>query len=226
MSTVAKEADARSSILAAVRRAHPAAPVALPAVLQGERLKSSGGLGYQGSLDALEKVDGEPAGGQPLEAFFAQQLKAMGGSSERLGSKGEAQAKVKEMFPEAKVVCSVVPEVKGNRTIDGRTGSTSVADVEVFVVESSLGVAEAGAVWFADQDLVVPSTGVLTQHLVVLLESSKIVPTLHEAYDGRVDFAAHPYSVFMAGPSATGDIEGVIIHGAQGARSLCVLLYD
>jgi len=28
----------------------------------------------------------------------------------------------------------------------------------------------------------------------------------------------------MAGPSATGDIEGVIIHGAQGARSLTVLL--
>ena len=28
----------------------------------------------------------------------------------------------------------------------------------------------------------------------------------------------------MAGPSATGDIEGVVIHGAQGARSLTVLL--
>ena len=30
--------------------------------------------------------------------------------------------------------------------------------------------------------------------------------------------------VFLAGPSATGDIEGVIIHGARGARSLTVLL--
>jgi L-lactate utilization protein LutC len=36
--------------------------------------------------------------------------------------------------------------------------------------------------------------------------------------------AASPYGVFLAGPSATGDIEGVIIHGAQGARSLTVLL--
>ena len=35
---------------------------------------------------------------------------------------------------------------------------------------------------------------------------------------------ASPYGVFLAGPSATGDIEGVIIHGAQGARSLTVLL--
>ncbi len=42
--------------------------------------------------------------------------------------------------------------------------------------------------------------------------------TLHEAY-GRLDWAASLYGVFLAGSSATGDIEGVIIHGAQGARS-------
>ena len=46
---------------------------------------------------------------------------------------------------------------------------------------------------------------------------------MHDAY-GRIERAASPHGVFMAGPSATGDIEGVIIHGAQGARSLTVLL--
>jgi L-lactate dehydrogenase complex protein LldG len=46
---------------------------------------------------------------------------------------------------------------------------------------------------------------------------------MHDAYD-RINLTASPYGVFMAGPSATGDIEGVIIHGAQGARSLTVLL--
>ena len=50
-----------------------------------------------------------------------------------------------------------------------------------------------------------------------------IVDTMHDAY-GQVDLPASPYGVFLAGPSATGDIEGVIIHGAQGARSLTVLL--
>jgi len=29
--------------------------------------------------------------------------------------------------------------------------------------------------------------------------------------------------VFQTGPSATADIEGVLIHGAQGVRSLSVL---
>jgi L-lactate dehydrogenase complex protein LldG len=46
---------------------------------------------------------------------------------------------------------------------------------------------------------------------------------MHDAY-GQLDLTASPYGVFLAGPSATGDIEGVIIHGAQGARSLTVLL--
>jgi L-lactate dehydrogenase complex protein LldG len=44
-----------------------------------------------------------------------------------------------------------------------------------------------------------------------------------DAY-AQLDLTASPYGVFLAGPSATGDIEGVIIHGAQGARSLTVLL--
>ena len=66
----------------------------------------------------------------------------------------------------------------------------------------------------------------MAQHLVVLLDTKDIVPTLHEAYAGKLDLQAIPYGVFMAGPSATGDIEGVIIHGAQGARSLTVLLIE
>ena len=65
--------------------------------------------------------------------------------------------------------------------------------------------------------------GVLSQHLVVLLDPAAIVDTMPDAY-GRLELAASPYGVFLAGPSATGDIEGVIIHGAQGARSLTVLL--
>jgi L-lactate dehydrogenase complex protein LldG len=65
--------------------------------------------------------------------------------------------------------------------------------------------------------------GVLSQHLVVLLDPAAVVDTMHDAY-ARLDLTASPYGLFMAGPSATGDIEGVIIHGAQGARSLTVLL--
>jgi L-lactate dehydrogenase complex protein LldG len=37
-------------------------------------------------------------------------------------------------------------------------------------------------------------------------------------------FKTAAYAVFHTGPSATGDIEGVPIHGAQGVRALTVVL--
>jgi L-lactate utilization protein LutC len=84
-------------------------------------------------------------------------------------------------------------------------------------------VAEAGAVWLTQAELVLNTLGVLSQHLVILLDTAAVVETMHDA-SGRIDLTASPSGLFMAGPSATGDIEGVIIHGAQGARSLTVLL--
>jgi len=69
----------------------------------------------------------------------------------------------------------------------------------------------------------VSALGFLAQHLVVLLDPARIVPDMHHAYGCRSEFDA-AYGVFMTGPSATADIEGVLIHGAQGIRSLAVVL--
>ena len=77
--------------------------------------------------------------------------------------------------------------------------------------------------WLTESDLVVNALGVLSQHLVVLRDPAVVVPRVHDPH-ARTDLAANPYGVFMAGPSATGDFEGAIVHGAQGARSLTVLL--
>ena len=41
--------------------------------------------------------------------------------------------------------------------------------------------------------------------------------------DCRTEFRDKHYACFHTGPSATADIEGVLIHGAQGVRSLSVL---
>jgi L-lactate dehydrogenase complex protein LldG len=47
---------------------------------------------------------------------------------------------------------------------------------------------------------------------------------MHHAYR-RPEWRQARYAVFHTGPSATADIEGVLIHGAQGVRSLSVLLH-
>jgi L-lactate dehydrogenase complex protein LldG len=56
----------------------------------------------------------------------------------------------------------------------------------------------------------------------VLLDPAAVVDTMQDAY-GRIDLTANPYGLFLAGPSATADIEGVVVHGAQGARTMTIL---
>jgi L-lactate dehydrogenase complex protein LldG len=187
------------AILEAVRRNLPRPAVPLP------------------ELPRYPGVDGS------LLPDFRRQLDAMGGRSFEVVDSPAARAKVAELFPDAKVICSAGPEVPGTRRIEEVRDPHELNDVDVGVIRSSLGVAEAGAVWLTQSELVVNALGVLSQHLVVLLDPVAVVGTLHDAYE-RIDLAASPYGVFLAGPSATGDIEGVIIHGAQGARSLTVLL--
>ena len=162
-------------------------------------------------------------GSAPLLATFRSQLELMGGRSFEVADATAVRTKVAELFPAARVVCSAVPEVPGTRRIEDVRDPHDLADVDVGVIRSPLGVAEAGAIWVTQTELVMNALGVLSQHLAVLLDPTAIVNTMHDAYN-RLDLAASPYGIFMAGPSATGDIEGVIVHGAQGARSLTVLL--
>jgi L-lactate dehydrogenase complex protein LldG len=68
----------------------------------------------------------------------------------------------------------------------------------------------------------VNSVGYLSQHLVVLLDPALLVEGLQQVYR-RSDFASARYAVLVTGPSATADIEGVLIRGAQGVRSLTVV---
>jgi L-lactate dehydrogenase complex protein LldG len=215
--------SARDAILEAVRRNLPRPAVPLPEIPGTDRKGIKHGLGYKEHFTRLPEVAGFPGEGEPILPFFRKQLEAMGGRSFEVQSAAAARAKVAELFPAARVVCSAVPEVPGTRRIEDVRDPHELNDVDVGVVRSPLGVAEAGAIWLTQGELVVNALGVLSQHLVVLLDPAAVVETMHDAY-GQINLTAAPYGVFLAGPSATGDIEGVIIHGAQGARSLTVLL--
>jgi L-lactate dehydrogenase complex protein LldG len=215
--------SAREAILSAVRRNLPHPAVPLPEIPGTNRKGIAGGLGYKGHLTRLTEVPGFPDEGEPIVPYFRRQLEAMGGRSFEVADAEAARAKVEELFTGAGVVCSAVPEVSGTRRIADVRDPHELNDVDVGVVRSPLGVAEAGAVCLTQGELVINALAVLSQHLVVLLDPAAIVDTMHDAY-AQLDLAGSPYGVFLAGPSATGDIEGVIIHGAQGARSLTVLL--
>ncbi|CAO4155133.1 LutC/YkgG family protein [Methylorubrum aminovorans] len=164
-----------------------------------------------------------PLVGDDHVAEFTERLGKMGGRVERSGPASDPFATVRSRFDGARVIASAVPEFAGNRDLAAVRKPGDLADVDVAVVRARFGVAETGSVLFTQDDLIVNSVAYLAQHLIVLLDPDDIVVNIQAAYK-RPDFAQAAYAVLHTGPSATADIEGVLIHGAQGVRSLTVLL--
>jgi len=173
-----------------------------------------------------EKVDHPqvpvfPRLNSPLRSDFEQRLREAGGASQVVSNDGDALSMLRALHPDAKVICSAVPEITGTRNIHDVQDPHELADVDVGVFRAQFGVAESGAVWITQEDLVVNALAFLSQHLVLLLDPEQIVLDMHEAYR-RVQLNNTAFGCFMMGPSATADVEATLIHGAQGARSLNV----
>ncbi len=157
-----------------------------------------------------------------LLSAFKDSLHRMGGVFLDPPISGDILAPVRAKTAGAKIVCSMVPEITGTRDIADLGGLRDLADVDFAIVRASFAVAETGSVLLTDADLRINAVAYLAQHLIVLLDPADIVVNLHHAYH-RPEFRDRHYACFHTGPSATADIEGVLIHGAQGVRSLSVL---
>lgn len=190
--------SSRDSFLAKIRAAQPA-PVDLPDV----------------PLFATPE-------GDRVERFIAG-LALYGGVAMRVASIDAARDAIYDKFGQDVDLCSVVDAIPGTRSITPDTVPASLHDVDVAVVPGRFGVAETGSIWLSEAEYRVNSIGYLSQHLVIVLDSSAIVDGLQDAYR-RDDFNGARYAVFVTGPSATADIEGVLVRGAQGVRSLTVML--
>jgi len=191
--------SSRDEILASIRRNLPRVDRPLPRVLLFD--------------------DNPPA--SPL-SVFKDSLHRMGGVFLDPPASGDILAPIREKIANAKIVCSTVPEIRGNRDIARIGAPQELADVDFAIVRASFAVAETGSVLLSDGELRVNAVAYLAQHLIVLLDPADIVVNLHHAYR-RPEFRDSHYAAFHTGPSATADIEGVLIHGAQGVRSLFVL---
>jgi len=188
----------RDTILAAVRANQPTPAPALPDLPLFQRALPSLLSEFR---EALVRMGGKFADGP---------------SGENLGDF------IRSLFPQAQVICSATPEMEGTRALTAAVNPVDLADNDVGVVRAAFGVAETGSIWLSEEELRVNAVAYLAQHLVALLDPEEIVGNLHHAYrDPR--FKTARYAVLVTGPSATADIEGVLIHGAQGVRSLTVV---
>lgn len=92
----------------------------------------------------------------------------------------------------------------------------------VAVLRGRFGVAENGAVYVDADDIDERKLVVAAEHLVLLVDAASLVPTMHEAVRRMPPNSRCGW--FLSGPSKTADIEQALVIGAQGARTLLVVL--
>ncbi|GAB2943561.1 LUD domain-containing protein [Hymenobacter coalescens] len=185
--------SSRESILAAVRANRPA-PTPLPPVAD--------------------------FGGEASVARFTEWLHFIGGQVIRLAPAQPLDASVRQLFPEAVRVASAL--MPATIAVDAQTPTETLEAVDLAVLAGEIGVAENGAVWVPEANMLHRALPMITQHLALVLDHRQIVATMHQAYAAVQHTGA--YGVFIAGPSKTADIEQSLVIGAHGARSLVVLL--
>jgi L-lactate dehydrogenase complex protein LldG len=138
---------------------------------------------------------------------------------------GDWSSYLQKHYPDCQNFVTALPELAGPglQFLPATTDARSLRNVDVAIIKGDWGIAENGAIWVPQEQLPARVLPFITQHLILLLPTDKIVETMHDAYHYiRPDTT--PFGVLIAGPSKTADIEQSLVKGAQGARSALVVL--
>ncbi len=166
-----------------------------------------------------------------LKAQFIKILTGIGGSVIEVNEIKKVADYIKSTFPEPARIINTTTNLNFESEIlnlpDEQAGLKSdlhdFSNVTVAIMKGEFGVAENGAIWLTDANMVDQALPYICEHLVLIINKNSIVPTLHEAYE-KIGTCPYTLGTFLAGPSKTADIEQSLVLGAHGSKSLIVFL--
>lgn len=170
----------------------------------------------------IPNLDIQAGNGQDLLSLYQDRLEKGGGEVLTAKDKTEALQMVKERMGDYQYVAGIFEEIN-TMHLAQITDPHDLELMDLAVFEGQLGVAENGAIWVNEDDLIHRVAPFITQHLVLLIREDRLLPDMHHAYK---TLREHDYGhgVFIAGPSKTADIEQSLVIGAHGPKSLLVIV--
>ncbi|QDU57874.1 LutC/YkgG family protein [Aeoliella mucimassa] len=167
--------------------------------------------------------------GDPLERF-CEVLTSTGGNSLRVNDLASANEWFEQRISgnaDSQTISLVEGVGRSTLELDQLETPQELSGLDWAILPAEFGVAENGALWVTDINAKHRAVYYLCEHLVLVLPASQVVHNMPQAYERLAGFATDdtpPFGCFIAGPSKTADIEQSLVIGAQGPRSLDVLL--
>lgn len=155
---------------------------------------------------------------------FAEMTRFVGGNVFIAEKTDSLRHLLSSLYPEARSIASNLAEMRGIATVnpDGAEDPRSLDNLDLAVIEGKFGVVENGCVW-VQQETRRRVVYFIAEHLVILLDKTKLVATMHDAYR-LLEKEEYGFGVFISGPSKTADIEQALVVGAHGACGVTVVL--
>lgn len=159
-----------------------------------------------------------------LEEEFKKVLAGIGGQVVEVDGLSAVRIDLEQAKSAGGFIVNALPELGETATaVDAQSTAVYLESVQKVYLRGSVGVAENGAIWLDQTNMINRLLPFICQHLVLILDKENLVPNMHEAYK-RIQTDKEGFGVFIAGPSKTADIEQSLVIGAHGARSLVVYL--
>ena len=155
-------------------------------------------------------------------------IEKVGGRCVRVADRSAATVELQSCAPCASAAkkCSLVEGVgESSFNFSEVTDPHTLQDVDFAVLPGEFAVAENGAVWVKVDAPTKRNLYFLAQHIALVVPTDAIVDNMHQAYQ-RLQLDDGAFGVFISGPSKTADIEQSLVIGAQGPRTLTILLID
>lgn len=164
----------------------------------------------------------------PVAEFIKQVTTTAGAKLMEIKPSDDLNAKIREAYPNAKVIASNLPGINAQKNPDEVAEAQELDGTDLGVIEGGVACAENACVW-VPMNMKQKAICFISEFLVIIVSKKNIVSNMHDAYkalEQMGETSKYGFGTFISGPSKTADIEQSLVYGAQAACGVTIFLTD
>ncbi|MCQ2242736.1 MAG: LUD domain-containing protein [Bacteroidaceae bacterium] len=164
----------------------------------------------------------------PVAEFIKQVTTTAGAKLVEIKPGDDINAKIREAYPDAKVIASNLPGIDAQKNPDEVEVAQDLDGTDLGVIEGGVACAENACVW-VPMNMKQKAICFISEFLIIFVSKKNIVSNMHDAYkalEQMGETSKYGFGTFISGPSKTADIEQSLVYGAQAACGVTIFLTD